>query len=429
MPGSKGQLDFLQGSWPVNNSADLTPLLENIGDARIVLLGEASHGTHEYYTWRAAISKRLISEKGFNFVAVEGDWPDCYRVNRYVKGFDNQDKPPEEILRSFNRWPTWMWANWEIVSFISWLKKFNIAGSAKIKTGFYGLDVYSLWESMEALIGYLEKNDPPTARIAEKALDCLSGSGMNEQKYAIQSLSEPCRNEVVNLLKEIRLKASSFNHDPEAALNTKQNAHIAVEAEKYYSNMVSFDDKTWNIRDKHMMDTLNRLLDFYGPGSKGIVWEHNTHVGDSRYTDMAMSGMYNIGELARKFYPGQTFILGFGCYQGTVIAGKEWGAPMKVMKVPDAKQGSVEDLLHKESNLNRLIVFDRLSDDTKFSRTLPHRAIGVVYDPQREFHNYVPSFMSKRYDAFLYFDKTSALHPLHMQPDPDQVPETYPFEF
>jgi erythromycin esterase len=414
--------------YQLTNAKDLDPLMERIGDARIVLLGEASHGTHEFYTWRTAISKRLIEEKDFNFIAVEGDWPDCYRVNQYIKGYANADKTSKEILKAFNRWPTWMWANWEIAALVSWLKDFNSHHAKKNKIGFYGLDVYSLWESMETLVSYLEKNDPPSARIAERALDCFSGYQKNEQEYAINSLSAPCRNEVLNLLKEIRMKAMYFDQDPEAALNTTQNAHVAVEAEKYYRNMIAFDDHTWNIRDRHMMSTLNRLLDFHGPSSKAIIWEHNTHVGDARFTDMSRAGMFNIGQLAREQYEEKnTVIVGFASYSGAVIAGDAWGAPMREMLVPAARGGSIEEVLHNESADDRLIIFDR--EDEKFNKVIPHRAIGVVYDPFQEKHNYVPSLISKRYDAFMFIDSTSALHPLHIKPDAGQVPETYPFEF
>ena len=419
-------MEASRGSWPVSNSKDLDPLIEKIGGARIVLLGEASHGTHEYYTWRSAISRRLIEEKGFNFIAVEGDWPDCYRVNRYIKGLDNAGKNADEVLKQFNRWPTWMWANWEVAALVTWLKDFNSRAGPR-KVGFYGLDVYSLWESMEVLVDYLNKMDPPAARIAEKAMHCFSGARRSEQQYAMQSLSNSCKSEVARLLKEVRLKAAAYNHDPEAALNTTQNAHIAVEAENYYSNMVAFNDNTWNIRDKHMMDSLERVMRFYGPDSKAIVWEHNTHVGDARYTDMAGSGLFNIGQLARERYPGnQTFIVGFGCYSGTVMAGDAWGAPMKEMEVPEAREGSIEEMLHSESTHNRLII---TANDKRLARTSLHRAIGVVYHPGREHHNYVPSFISKRYDAFMYLDETRAVHPLHVIPDKYQVPETYPFEF
>jgi erythromycin esterase len=414
-------------SYPLVNSKDLDPLLERIGDASHVFLGEASHGTHEYYTWRSAISQRLIEEKGFNFIAVEGDWPDCYRVNRYIKGFDDTDKVPQEVLKKFNRWPTWMWANWEVVALVSWLKDYNKKRVGEKKVGFYGLDVYSLWESMEALISYLKKNDPNAAGIAQRALDCFSASGKDEQQYAVRSLSDSCKNEVVKLLKELRLRVVNYNHDPEAALNTIQNAHIAVEAEKYYRNMISFDEETWNIRDRHMMDTLLRIIEFHG-NAKTIVWEHNTHIGDARYTNMKNGGLLNIGQLAReRFTEGETVLVGFGSYMGKVIAGSAWGAPMQEMEVPEARASSFEERLHADSSHNRILIFDR--HDKEFEAHALHRAIGVVYNPAHETGNYVPSTMNKRYDAFIYLDETSALHPLHNAVWEKQVPETYPFNY
>jgi erythromycin esterase len=408
----------------ISSSHDLDPLMKACDNARIVLLGEASHGTHEYYTWRMAISKRLIEENGFSFIAVEGDWPDCYRVNRYIKGLDNQDKTADQVLHDFNRWPSWMWANWEITALITWMKQYNSRHHSK--AGFYGLDVYSLWESMEALADYLDKTDPVAAKHAKNALACFAAYNQDERQYAMHSLSASCKREVVNLLKEIRTKAPTYNNDPEAALNTIQNAHIAVEAEKYYSNMVQLDDQTWNIRDRHMMDTLNRVLDFHGKEAKAIVWEHNTHVGDARYTDMADDGLFNLGQLAREQYASRAFIVGFGSYKGSVIAGEGWGAPMRVMNVPDAITGSLEDKLHKQDANNRLIIF---KNGDVFDKVLPHRAIGVVYHPQREKYNYVPTHVSKRYDAFIYIDESRALHPLHLKVDPHQVPATFPFEF
>ena len=417
-------------TFPLLNSRSLDPLINRIGDARLVLLGEASHGTHEYYTWRSAITKRLIVEKKFNFIAVEGDWPDCYRVNRYIKGFDNQDKSPEFILRSFNRWPTWMWANWEMVSLISWLKVYNSKQSYQNKVGFYGLDVYSLWESMEAILEYLKTNDPTTAKMAKKAIDCFTGFEKNEHEYAAHSLTSSCREEVVSLLKEIRIRAAMYNHDPEAALNSTQNAHIMVEAEKYYHNMMAFDERTWNIRDRHMMDTLDRLIDFYGKNAKGMVWAHNTHIGDARYTDMFKQGMFNIGQLAREKYSEKDSVLvGFGSYSGSVMAGRSWGGLMQEMEVPEALIGSVEQMMHSEFAENRLYLMDSTYVKNDFNRVLPHRAIGVVYYPENEKHNYVPSHFSRRYDAFLFIDQTKALHPLHIKTDVGQVPETYPFEF
>jgi erythromycin esterase len=415
----------------LKSAKDLEPLLERIGDAHCVMLGEASHGTHEYYTWRAAITKRLVQEKGFNFIAVEGDWPDCYRLNRFIKGYADQDKSAEILLHDFARWPTWMWANWEIDALLNWLKAYNSEQPANRRVGFYGLDVYSLWESIEALIDYLKVNDPKTAELAKQAIRCFEPYSEDPHEYARAQmyLDASCKNEVVSLLSEIRKKASVYDHDPEAALNTEQNARIAVNAEEYYSNMVGFNDNTWNLRDGHMMDTLNRIYQFYGKGSKGIIWEHNTHIGDARYTDMRRHGMYNTGQLAREQYSEQdTVLVGLGSYGGTVLAGKRWGAPMKVMNMPDARQGSWEQQLHNESTDNRLLIFDRDADIRE--KQVPHRAIGVVYNPESERHsNYVPTVINRRYDAFIYLDQTKALHALHLKPDGHLLPETYPFNF
>jgi erythromycin esterase len=255
-------------SYKLFNSKDLDPLMERIGNARFVLLGEASHGTHEYYTWRTAISKRLITEKGFSFIAVEGDWPDCYRINRYIKGHDNQELPVGDLLKTFNRWPTWMWANWEIAALITWLRELNRQKPPGKKAGFYGLDVYSLWESMEALLEYLKRTDMAAARIAEEAMNCFVQHGKNEAECGQRPLPQSCHEHVIRLLVEIRKKAMFYNHDPEASLNTVQNAYIALGAEKYYNSLLQFSDNSWNIRDRHMMDTLERLIDFHGPVQK-----------------------------------------------------------------------------------------------------------------------------------------------------------------
>ncbi|GAB3180317.1 erythromycin esterase family protein [Telluribacter humicola] len=416
----------------LHTAKDLDPLLERIGDARFVLLGEATHGTHEYYVWRTEISRRLIEEKGFNFIAVEGDWPDCYRINRYVKGYADQDKKPVDILRDFDRWPTWMWANWEVAALISWLKDHNAQLYPDQRVGFYGLDVYSLWESMDALVEYLEKTDPHTAALARKAAQCFEPYAEDGQLYAtaqMGGLPQSCREDVVKLLKEVRSRGVQYDHDPEATLNTEQNAHIAVNAERYYRSMVGFDDKSWNIRDTHMVETLNRITNFYGPDSKAIIWEHNTHIGDARYTDMKRVGMINVGQLVREQnHEDDVVLVGFGSYEGSVIAGSSWGAPMEEMEMPEAREGSVEELLHNESAEDKLLIFNRYNEKERFSKEMPHRAIGVVYNPEYEsYGNYVPTVLNARYDAFIYIDTTEALHPLRQPVDESLTPETYPF--
>ncbi len=424
---------FRESAFPLNSKAGLKPLFDRIGDARIVMLGEASHGTHEYYTWRAHITKRLIEENGFNFIAVEGDWPDCYRLNRFIKGYDKAPQKVYEVLHDFKRWPTWMWANWEITALADWLQTHNRGLPLNKKVGFFGLDVYSLWESMESIMQYLKKTDQSAMALAEEAYRCFEPYRQDEgSSYAraSQFVPELCQQEVVDLLKEIRLKLPSYNSDYENVFSTEQNALIAVNAERYYRAMIRGGPHSWNLRDRHMADTLDRLLKFHGEDSKAVVWEHNTHVGDARATDMVDEGMYNMGELARMEHHDKGVVLvGFGSYQGSVIAGRSWGAPMQVMELPAAERNSVEYLLHHSGTENKLILMDDLAGTDLFMENhIGHRAVGVVYNPQYEkYGNYVPTILPLRYDAFIFLDQTRALYPLHIKPDGHLVPETYPF--
>ena len=406
---------------------DLDPLMERIGDARIVMLGEASHGTHEFYTWRARISRRLIDEKGFNFIAVEGDWPDCYALNRYIKQYGTEINAVD-VLKRFNRWPTWMWANWEIVAFADWLRKYNQAISTESKIGFYGLDVYSLWESVELIMQYLEKNDPDALAVAREAFNCFEPYKKDEGRYAraSRSVSESCEPEMLRLLATIHEKMPRYDGDVEQAFNMEQNALVAVNAEKYYRTMLKGDAHSWNVRDSHMQDTLERLLLFHGPRSKAIVWAHNTHIGNASATEMADKGMYNIGELSRKKY-NDTVLIGLGTYKGGVIAGEYWGDDMKKMMVPEGKQDSWEHILHQGASHSCLLIMNQLKESA-LEVPFDHRAIGVVYRPEYErAANYVKSIIPFRYDAFIFIDETIALHPLHIQPDKLEIPETYPF--
>jgi erythromycin esterase len=422
-----------QGVHPLKSKADLTPLFDWIGDSRIVMLGEATHGTHEYYQWRTFITRRLIEEKGFHFIAVEGDWPDCYRLNRFVKGYDVDNKSAFHVLHAFDRWPTWMWANWEIMALADWLQQHNRSLPANKKAGFYGLDVYSLWESMDSIMQYLKKTDPAALRIAEDAFDCFEPYRRDEGRSYAQStllVPEACQQEVVQLLKEIQRKLPQYNTDHENVFSAEQNAFITVNAEKYYRTMVMGGPHSWNVRDRHMSDTLERLLNFHGKNAKAIVWAHNTHVGDARATDMADEGMFNIGELARVQHHDKGVVLvGFGSYKGTVTAGRNWGAPMQTMVMPEAREGSWEYLLHQAGKENKLLLMDDFArNDAMMENRIGHRAVGVVYNPLYEqFGNYVPTVLPLRYDAFIYLDETHALHPIHLEPDGHQMPETYPF--
>lgn len=435
--------------YPFKTAKDLDPLIEQIGDSKIVLLGEASHGTHEYYRWRAEISKRLVEEKGFNFIAVEGDWPDCYKVNRYIKGYPDAGPRAYEVLFSFNRWPTWMWANVEMVYFIEWLREFNLKRSNHKKIGFYGLDVYSLWESLEVVINYLQKIAPEEVKNAKKAYQCFEPFGEDVQRYALTTALVPgsCEKEVVKMLTSIRKQLTSYKDGSrEELFNAEQNAQVVVNAEKYYRTMLRGDAKSWNIRDEAMTQTLERLLDLHEDlleeqsksdferadmwprKAKCIVWAHNTHVSDARATDMKDMGMVNLGELMREKHGRVVFSLGFGSYQGSVIASREWGEPMKKMEVPKAMEGSWEDLFHEAGKHDQLILWKRsdLLREVLESRGL--RAIGVVYHPEHELGNYVPTILPEAFDTFIYLEKTKALSPLHMKEVQNKdFPQDFPF--
>lgn len=414
---------------PLEDSTDLDPLLDRIGDARYVLLGEATHGTSEFYTWRTRISQRLIAEKGFSFIAVEGDWPDCYAVNRFVKG--RAGESAEQVLHAFARWPAWMWANREVVQLIEWLRAHNDSHPEREPTGFYGLDVYSLWDSMDAVLEYLQRLDPDLARNARRAYGCFEPYAEDAQEYARATALVPtsCEDEAVRILHALRSRRSEFREDgPEAYFNAEQNALVARNAELYYRTMVRGGSASWNVRDNHMVETLERLMAHHGPRAKAIVWEHNTHIGDARFTDMARSGMVNVGQLVRQERERHGVVLvGFGTHRGTVIASREWGAPMERMNVPAAREGSIEDAMHRAQEGDALFLFDR-SKDSDIGEPRGHRAIGVVYDPRTEhWGNYVPTILTGRYDAFLYIDETKGVDPLHMPVRMDgEVPETYP---
>lgn len=417
---------------PLRAPADLDPLLERIGDARCVLLGEATHGTHEFYTWRAELSRRLILEKGFSFIAVEGDWPDAYDVNRFAKGYPGAATSARAVLRAFSRWPTWMWANEEVVELASWLHAHNRALPEDRKVGFYGLDVYSLWDSLHQVMGYLERSAPEALPAAKKALACFEPYAEDAQQYARATLlvPKPCAREAIDLLGAVRRAAPTFNEDSrDGHFVAEQNALVVHNAESYYRAMVKSDAESWNVRDRHMAETLDRLLAHHGPKSKAIVWEHNTHIGDARFTDMTDVGEVNLGELARERYGEQNVVLvGFGTHRGSVIASRAWDGPIEVMNVPPGRTGSWEDVLHEASGEDALLIFDpkQASEDMLLRRG--HRAIGVVYRPEFErYGNYVPTVLPQRYDAFLFIEQTRALSPLHLRAQmPEEAPETYP---
>lgn len=418
-------------SRPLREDADLDALMERIGDARFVLLGEASHGTSDYYTWRHAISRRLVEEKGFNFIAVEGDWPDCYAVNRYVKGAGEGGASARQVLRAFERWPTWMWANEETAALAEWLRAHNEGTEPGRRVGFYGLDVYSLYDSMDAVIRYLETVDPEFAARARGAYGCFDPYEGDVQEYAMATAVVPtsCEEEAVRTLVELRARQQRLaEEDPEGFFNAEQNALVARNAERYYRAMVRGGAPSWNVRDTHMIDTLARLAEHHGPDAKAIVWEHNTHIGDARATDMARAGMVNVGQLARERWGEDVVLVGFSSYEGTVIAGQSWGAPMEVMPVPPAREESWEAVFRAAGEADKLILTEPLDSVAAALEPRGHRAIGVVYHPGRErLGNYVSTLLPLRYDAMLYIDRSRALRPLHMEARGDgEPPETFP---
>ncbi|MFA1541739.1 erythromycin esterase family protein [Actinomadura monticuli] len=414
--------DVLGAALPLEYEDDLNPLMDRIGDARCVLIGEASHGTHEYYAWRAALTRRLIAERGFSFVAVEGDWPDCRRVGRSVTLAPGAPADPRDALEGYDRWPTWMWANEETAGFCRWLRARNAEVPSRERVGFYGLDVYSLWESLRAVVDHLAEHRPEYLDTALEAYRCFEPYGEDPQSYGRNASLVPdgCAEEVLALLAGLRRQEPRTVHDPVEEFEARQNAEVAVGAERYYRAMIGGGPDSWNIRDVHMADTLDRLMDFHESErgrAKAVVWAHNTHVGDARATDMADAGMVNLGQLARERRGRDGVVLvGFAGGPGEVVAAPRWGDPMEVMQVPPPVRGSLEEVL-AESDLHRgMFIVPPEPDMPSFlTRMLGHRAIGVVYDPDRDRRQYVPTRLADRYDALCWFRITSALAPLHLE--------------
>ncbi|WP_079161108.1 erythromycin esterase family protein [Streptomyces fodineus] len=426
---------------PLTDQASLDPLVERIGDARYVLLGEASHGTADYYQVRDALTRRLIEEKGFSFVAVEGDWPDCQAVHCAVVAAPGAPEDPGEVLAGFRRWPAWMWANTDVAAFARWLRRHNEALPPERRVGFFGLDVYSLWESLHAVLGHLREHDPDQVEHALEAYRCFEPYAADSQSYApaTRYVPEGCEPQVVSLLTELRRRAAGAA-GPDGSLAefaARQNAEVLAGAERYYRAMLDSGPESWNIRDHHMADTLDRLMEYYGPDAKAVVWEHNTHIGDARATDMADIGEVNVGQLVRERHMGKGVVLvGFGSHSGTVVAADAWGDAPRIMSVPPARTGSLEDLLHRAlPGARALFVFPHVQLQHPpsagrgewFHEERGHRAIGVVYRPQHErVRNYVPTVLAQRYDAFCYLDRTQALTPLHPLPAETPEQQTWP---
>jgi len=421
--------------------ADYDPLMDLVGDARFVLIGDGSHGTHEFYHERARITKRLIREKGFTAVAVEADWPDAYRINRYVRGFGD-GATAIESLEGFRRFPAWMWRNTDVLDFIGWLRDYNDSlPQDRVKAGFYGLDLYSLHGSIEAVLKYLDKVDPEAARRARYRYSCFEHFGEDTQAYGYSAgfgLTDPCQEEVIEQLVELQRCASEYSQgDGQVAEDeffyAEQNARLVKNAEEYYRTMFQGRVSSWNLRDRHMADTLNALvahLDRDGRRTKVVVWAHNSHLGDARATQMGEAGEWNIGQLVRQQYGNDAVLVGCTTYTGTVTAASDWGEPGERKRVRPALPESYEGLFHEVGMPRFLLNLREESPATdELRRGRLERAIGVIYRPQTErISHYFGAYLADQFDAVVHIEETRAVEPLERTAGWEQgePPETFP---
>ena len=410
--------------------ADLGPLLRRIGDARVVLLGEATHGSAEFYRMRERISRELIEKKGFSFVAIEGDWPDAARVDHYVR---HAEFAPSEWT-AFARFPVWMWRNDEVRDFVDWLRMRNAGLEPARRVAFHGLDLYSLFNSIRSVLEYLDDVDPEAAGVARRRYGCLTPWQSDPATYGQAALSgayQTCEREVVTMLVDLMHKRRAYaEHDGARFLDAMQNARLVANAERYYRIMYYGSRASWNLRDGHMFETLKTLLDFHGPESKALVWAHNSHVGDSAATEMAARGEYNIGHLCRNEFGSAAYSIGFGTDSGTVAAASEWDGPMEIKQVRPALPGSYERLCH-ETGIARFMLPLRhvtAGDLTRgLARARLERAIGVIYRPETELEShYFQAVLPSQFDEYVWFDEAGAVTPLDTK-KVDGLPDTYPF--
>jgi len=410
---------FRDNAHPLQQPAHLDPLLDAIGDARLVLLGESTHGTSEYYRWRDRISRRLIEEKGFSFVAVEGDWESLYQLNKYVKLLPGAGDDPEAILRRLGRWPQWMWANREVVELARWMRARNARLPLEDRAGFYGIDVYGWGDSVRRLPEYFNRIEPGSRERVRRTLAPLErlDGDMRAFHRAVHQRGLDARAAVDGLIEELNRNEAEYRaRDELAYFAALQNAKVIREAKRHMRTAGQPGGDSWNIRATHFKDTVGRLLDFYGEGSRGIAWAHNTHVGDARATDMGRAGMVNIGRLARQRRgEDEVFIVGFATYEGEVYAGRAWGEPRERMEMPPAREGSFEHYLRQAGHPSALYLLrDMPGDEMVLLQVGVQRAVGVVYQPEHDrARNFVPTILPERYDALLYFETTSPLQPLH----------------
>lgn len=422
------------------SSRDYNGLLDLIGDAHFVLLGEASHGTHEFYQQRAEVTRRLIAEKGFEAVAVEADWPDAYRINRFVRDLSD-DREPVEALGDFKRFPTWMWRNADVLDFIGWLREFNdrIQSNEK-KIGFYGVDLYSLFTSIEAVVSYLDKVDPEAARRARHRYACFDHFGDDSQAYGYATAlggAQSCEDEVVAQLVEFRRRAADYasrdgHIPPDEAFFAEMNAQLVKNAEQYYRSMFGGRVSSWNLRDQHMAATIDGIADhlrWRGHAGKIVVWEHNSHLGDARGTEMSRRGELNVGQLIRAGHGDDARLIGFTTYTGSVTAASEWDGPAERKHVNEAIPASYELLFHDFAIPNFYLPLRTKATAAPLEDERLERAIGVIYQPRTErMSHYFFASLPRQFDAVLHFDTTRAVEPLERWEimHTHEVPETYP---
>ncbi len=419
---------------------DMGPLMALVGDARFVLLGEASHGTHEFYKERARITRRLIEEKGFCAVAVEADWPDAWRVSRYVRG-EGEDADAAEALADFRRFPTWMWRNADVLDFVGWLRTHNDAiPRREARVGFYGLDLYSLHTSMSAIVGYLQTVDPDAARRAQARYACFDHFGEDAQSYgwAAESGLGDCEDEVLSQLVDLQRRRSEIlSRDGHVAEDeyffAAENARLVRDAEAYYRSMFRGRVASWNLRDRHMAGTLERLVAHLAvrvANPRIVVWAHNSHLGDARATEMGDIGELNLGQLCRETWGGDVVNVGFTTHEGTVTAATDWGGPAERKRVRPALATSYERLFH-DTGIPRFVL--RLRDAgnalAELAERRLERAIGVIYRPETErVSHWFEASLPAQFDAVVHVDSSRAVEPLERNPEWEtrEPPETWP---
>jgi protein-L-isoaspartate(D-aspartate) O-methyltransferase len=410
--------------------ADLEPLLSRIGDARVVLLGEATHGTSEFYAMRARITRELITRKGFRIVAAEADWSDAAQIDHYVR---DRNVPPAE-WQAFSRFPTWMWRNREFRTFVDWLAGHNRTLEPEGKVRFAGLDLYGLYGSISTVLEYLDRTDPEAARVARERYGCLTPWQSDPAAYGRAALTDryrSCEDQVVGMLQEILARRADYARlDGEHVFDALENARVVVEGEAYYRVMYYGSAESWNHRDQHMFGTLKRLLEFLGPTSRAVVWEHNSHVGDASATEMSARGEINVGQLCREHFGAGAYIVGFGTDHGTVAAASYWDGPMEVKQVRPSHEDSYERAFHDagvERCLLPLARGSRAELRTELEKARLERAIGVIYRPETELaSHYFHAVLPRQFDEYIWFDATKAVEPIETH-ELAGTPETYPF--